>query len=162
MVSKESKLLIWKLFAVILKCFKSLLTLFNIMFTVFNCCCGSNACLEFVVGLLSTNPCQPGGAGGNHSSSTALPAQLIVWMKHSQQKNTFVDFADVVQRSCAAMSGEKAFTEHMVPVLVTLMLVCNLNSVWGFCLVLSLCRPFCLPLDELLYYVYALPLIWRK
>lgn len=50
-------------------------------------------------------------------------------MKHSQQKNTFVDFADVVQRSCVAMSGEKALTERMVPVLVTLILVCNLNSV---------------------------------
>lgn len=35
-----------------------------------------------------------------YSSSTALPAQLIVWMKHSQQKSAFVDFADVVQRSC--------------------------------------------------------------
>lgn len=102
---------------------------FNIMFTVLNCCCGSNACLEFVVSLLSTNPCQTGGARGDHSSSTALPAQLFVWMKHSQQKNTFVDFADVVQRSCVAMSGEKALTECMVPVLVTLILVCNLNSV---------------------------------
>lgn len=104
----------------------------------------------------------PRGTGGNHSSSTALPAQPIVWMKHSQQRNTFIDFADVVQRSCVAMSGKKAFTELMVPVLVILMLVCNLNSVWGFCLVLSLCRLFYLPVNELFYHVCALPLILRK
>lgn len=42
----------------------------------------------------------------NHA---ALPAQLIVWMKHSQQKSSFVGFADVIQRSCVAMSGEKTF-----------------------------------------------------
>lgn len=98
------------------------------MFTVFNCCCGSNACLEFVVNLLSANACQPGREKKNHSSSTVLPAQLIVWMEHSQQKSTFDDFADV-QRSCIAMSGEKTFTECMMPVLVTLMLVCNLNAI---------------------------------
>lgn len=98
------------------------------MFTVFNCRCGSNASLDLVVNLLSTNPCQP-GKKKNHSSSTALPAQLIVWMKHSQQQSAFVDFADVIQRSCVAMSGEKTFTERMVPALVTLMLVCNLNAV---------------------------------
>ncbi|XP_051465371.1 lambda-crystallin homolog isoform X2 [Apus apus] len=65
----------------------------------------------------------------NHSSSTALPARLIVWMKHSQQKRAFVDFADVVHRSCVAMSGENTFTERMVLVLVTRMLVCNPNAV---------------------------------
>lgn len=128
MVSKESKLLIWKLFSNDSEVLQEHVNSFNIMFTVFNCCCGSNACLEFVGSLLSTNPHQPGGAGGNYSTNTALAAQLIVWMKHSLQKNTFVDFADVVQRSCVAMSGEKAFTECMVPVLVILMLVCNLNS----------------------------------
>jgi len=45
--------------------------------------------------------------------------------------------------------GKKTFTELMVPVLVMLMLVCNLNGVRGFSLGLSLCSLFCLPLDEL-------------
>lgn len=153
-VTKEvNQFLIWKLICNDSEVFQepvNSLMLSLVLTVVFNCCCVSNACLELVVNLLSTNPCQPGEKKKSlikhsftsitHCLAEALPTgECFCWLCWCCS-----------EKLCCPVRGKNCHRTYGGCVSYTdagLWSECCLR----FALALSLCRPSCLLWDVLPY-----------